>query len=76
VVLGAYTQAAMVPGLALLLERWASLDPLTAFSAASLAVLVTMTTLQVVLGELVPKSAALQYPTQVALALFSRCGPR
>jgi CBS domain containing-hemolysin-like protein len=28
-----------------------------------------MTTLQVVLGELVPKSAALQYPTQIALTL-------
>jgi len=68
-VLGAYTQATLAPGLGQILERWAALNPLTAFSAASSAVLVTMTTLQVVLGELVPKSAALQYPTQIALAL-------
>ena len=68
-VLGAYTQTAMAPGLGQLLERWGALEPLIAFSAASAIVLVTMTTLQVVLGELVPKSAALQFPTQVALGL-------
>src|SRR5215213_1024503 len=67
-VLGAYSQATLARPYAGLLERWTGLDQLTAFSWASFAVLFVITVLQMVLGELVPKSLALQFPTQTALA--------
>ncbi|MEX2264778.1 MAG: hemolysin family protein [Bryobacteraceae bacterium] len=69
VVLGAYSQATLAPAYAALLEQWIGLNAITALSTASLAVLLVMTVFQVVAGELVPKSAALVYPTQIALAL-------
>jgi putative hemolysin len=67
-VLGAYSQATLAVAYARLLERWVGLDPLTAFSWASGGVLFVITVLQMVLGELVPKSLALQFPMQTALA--------
>jgi putative hemolysin len=67
-VLGAYSQATLAGSYARILETWAGLDELTAFSWASIAVLFIITVLQMVLGELVPKSVALQFPTQTALA--------
>ncbi len=67
-VLGAYSQATLGVAYARLLEQRAGLDPLTAFSWASGAVLFLITVLQMVLGELVPKSLALQFPTRTALA--------
>lgn len=67
-VLGAYGQATFGRGAAeLLIER--GVGPALATSAATLGTLATLTTLQVVLGELVPKSLALQFPTQVSLGL-------
>jgi putative hemolysin len=66
-ILGAYGQATMAPRLAPLLER-AGMDPATAVSTAAAAVLVFLTVLAVIVGELVPKSLALQYPTQTAIA--------
>jgi CBS domain containing-hemolysin-like protein len=66
-VLGAYAQAtvavALTPWLAAAFE-W---DPLTAQSVAAGAVLTILTAAQVVIGELVPKSLALQFPAAVAL---------
>jgi putative hemolysin len=67
-VLGAYSQSTLAVSYAHFLERWAGVDALTAFSWSSGAVLFIITVLQMVLGELVPKSLALQFPTQTALA--------
>jgi putative hemolysin len=50
------------------LAEWFSLDVKTSTSSAAIAVLVVLTAVQVVLSELIPKSLALQFPTQVALA--------
>lgn len=66
-VLGAYGQVTLAAHLVPLLERWGGLREVVAQSTAAAVVLVSLTALQVVLGELVPKSLALQYPTQVAL---------
>lgn len=66
-ILGAYAQATVV-WLAPHLAGWFSLDPRTSVSSAAISVLVLLTAAQVVLGELIPKSLALQFPTQVALA--------
>lgn len=66
-ILGAYGQATLAPRIAPLFERFTSMQPATAESTAAIVVLVTLTTLAVVLGELVPKSLALQHPTSTAL---------
>ncbi|MEN3336790.1 MAG: magnesium and cobalt exporter, family [Acidobacteriota bacterium] len=66
-ILGAYGQAALAPHIAPLFERMGSLQPATANSTAAAVVLVCLTMLAVVLGELVPKSLALQHPTRTAL---------
>jgi CBS domain containing-hemolysin-like protein len=68
-VLGAYGQIAFTPALADLLERAWGLDEGSSLGTAATAVLLTLTSLQVVLAELVPKSVALQYPVQVALSV-------
>lgn len=68
-VAGAYGQAALTPALGPLLERF-GLAPLTALSAAAVVVLVVLTAVQVVMGELIPKSLALQMPVRVALLTF------
>lgn len=65
--LGAYGQATIAGQFAPLFERWGGLDHLTAFSVAAVVVLIVLTTLQIILGELVPKSLALQYSSQTAL---------
>jgi magnesium and cobalt exporter, CNNM family len=66
-ILGAYGQRAIAPDLAPLLSAWTGLDPPTAESVSGISVLIALTVFNVLLGELVPKSLALQYPTQVAL---------
>jgi putative hemolysin len=65
-VLGAYGQARLSPVVAPLLVR-AEFQPDRAESIAAVAILIGLTILGVIFGELVPKSLALQYPTQVAL---------
>lgn len=67
-IVGAYGQSAFTPGLATALTR-AGLPPTAALSAAAVTVLVVLTAAQVVFGELVPKSLALQRPARVALFL-------
>ncbi len=74
IVLGIYGQQQIAPRL----EPWLSRLPLGGLSSAggqvaaagtaAILVLIFLTTLQVVLGELVPKSIAVQYPEQTALA--------
>jgi len=66
-VLGAYGQATLGQALTPLFEGWGQMQALAAQSASAAVVLVGLTTLQMVLGELVPKSLALQYPTRLAL---------
>jgi CBS domain containing-hemolysin-like protein len=67
-ILGAYGQATIAPRVAPFFERVFSLDANTAQSTAAVSVLVFLTILAVILGELVPKSLALQDPTLTARA--------
>ncbi|MEO5895819.1 MAG: hemolysin family protein [Vicinamibacterales bacterium] len=67
-ILGAYGQATIAPKLEPFFARFGSLDAATAESTAAVSVLVFLTILAVIVGELVPKSLALQNPTRVALA--------
>mgnify|MGYP000949757866 CR=1 FL=1 len=69
-VAGALAQATITPALSPLLARLAGISDVAAFSAATAAVLLGLTTVQVVVGELLPKSLALQFPERVALATF------
>ncbi len=66
-VLGAYAEATISPLVAPLLEQWTTLSPKMAESVADIGVLVLLTMLSVVLGEMVPKTVALRFPTEVAL---------
>ena len=66
-VLGAYGQATLGQALAPLFERWGNMQTVAAQSASAVVVLIVLTTFQMILGELVPKSLALQFPTRVAL---------
>ena len=66
-VLGAYGQATLGEALVPAFERWGDMQVVAAQSASAAVVLVVLTTFQMVLGELVPKSLSLQYPTRLAL---------
>jgi CBS domain containing-hemolysin-like protein len=66
-VLGAYGQVAVASPLAPRLSAVTGLDAGTAESVSIIGVLIALTVLQVIVGELVPKSIALQYPTRTAL---------
>lgn len=66
-ILGAYGQATLAPRIAPLFERFGSMQPETAESTSAILVLLFLTTLAVIVGELVPKSLALQNPTGTAL---------
>lgn len=65
-VLGAYAQATLAPALTPLFARFGGLQEIVAQSAAAAVVLVGLTGFQMVFGELVPKSLALQFPTAMA----------
>ena len=64
---GAYAQSALAPMLLPAFRRLGGMADAAALSAASVTVLIGLTIVQMVLGELVPKSMALQQPTRVAL---------
>ena len=66
-VLGAYAQRTLAVSLAPLLGRLGGLQDVAAQSTSAVAVLLALTVAQVIFAELVPKSLALQYPTQAAL---------
>ena len=66
-VLGAYGQATVARPLAPRLSSAFGLDGGTAESVSVIGVLIALTVLQVIVGELVPKSIALQHPTRTAL---------
>ena len=65
--LGAYAEAVITPRVAPLIEQF-SVAHATAESAASAGVLISLTVLSVIVGEMVPKTFALRYPTETALA--------
>jgi magnesium and cobalt exporter, CNNM family len=65
-ILGAYGQAAIAPALVPLLEG-IGLNPERAVSTSAIIVLLTLTVLSMIVGELVPKSLALQDPTRTAI---------
>jgi putative hemolysin len=67
-ILGAYGQATLAPVFAPVLVRLAGMDETTAASTAAIGILIFLTVLAVILGELVPKSLALQDPTRTAIA--------
>src|SRR5215212_9670156 len=66
-VAGAVAQAQLAPVLSPLFVRWGSMGAVASETSAAAAVLIALTAMQMVLGELVPKSVALQKPTQTAL---------
>jgi putative hemolysin len=65
-ILGAYGQAAIAPALVPLLEG-IGVNPESAASTSAIIVLLTLTVLSMIVGELVPKSLALQDPTGTAM---------
>lgn len=66
-VLGAYGQTALAPMLIPLFEGLGGMQMVAAQSTSAVVILVLLTGSQMILGELVPKSLALQFPTRVAL---------
>jgi putative hemolysin len=66
-ILGAYAQAAIAPAVAPLIQSAGGLDAETAESTSAVIVLLTLTLLAMIAGELIPKSLALQDPTRVAI---------
>jgi putative hemolysin len=66
-VLGAFGEATLGPPLARALGEVAGLSAATAFSIASILILIVLTTVQMVLGELLPKAVALRFPTKTAM---------
>jgi magnesium and cobalt exporter, CNNM family len=66
-VLGAYAQATLAVWLTPYLAALGGLQAVVARSTATVVVLFALTVAQVVFAELVPKSVALQYPTQTSL---------
>lgn len=66
-VLGAYGQAALAPVLTPYLQSFGGMQQAAAQSTAAVVVLAVLTIVHMILGELVPKSLALQFPTQIAL---------
>jgi putative hemolysin len=66
--LGAYAQATLSVAFAPVMARWFDLPLLAAASISTVLVLCVLTAIQLVVGELVPKAIALQYPTETALA--------
>lgn len=69
-VAGAYGQATIARELGPLLASRFDLEAATAASTAAVAVLFALTGLQVVFGELLPKSLAMQFPERTALATY------
>ncbi len=66
-ILGAYAQASIAPRVAPLIQRIGRLEVDTAESTSAVIVLLVLTTLAMIVGELVPKSIALQDPTRTAM---------
>lgn len=66
-ILGAYAQASIAPRFAPFIQSVGGLEAETAKSTSAVIVLLILTTLAMIVGELVPKSLALQDPTRTAM---------
>ncbi len=66
-VIGFYGQAQLGPYLSPLFVRFGGLQEAAAYSVSAVVVLLLLTTFQVILGELMPKSVAVRYPERLAL---------
>jgi putative hemolysin len=65
---GAYAQATLTRPIAAAISDTFAMAPAAALSMAAAVILVALTAVQLILGELVPKALALQFPTETALA--------
>lgn len=65
--LGFYGQSQLTPRVAPLLAGFGGLGEAALLSLAATSVLILLTFLQVIMGELVPKSISIQYPERLAL---------
>ena len=66
-IIGFYGQAQLGPYLSPLFVSFGGMQEVAAHSVAAVVVLILLTALQVVLGELLPKSVAVRYPERLAL---------
>ena len=66
-IVGFYGQAKLTPAIAPLLSRYTPLSDSAAQSITAPAILIFLTGLQVLFGELVPKSIGIQYPEKLAM---------
>jgi CBS domain containing-hemolysin-like protein len=66
--LGAFAQATVTVSLAPIMASTFAMEPTLAFSITAFVVLTVLTGAQLIIGELVPKALALQFPTETALA--------
>ncbi len=66
-ILGAYAQSTIAVWLVPYFASWGGLQDVAAQSTSTAVVLLLLTIGQVIFGELVPKSLALQHPTRTAL---------
>ena len=69
-ILGAFGQATLGLALGALLVAQTGLEPLAAYSLSATLTLVILTGVQVVFGELIPKTVALQFPLGTALRTY------
>jgi len=69
-VLGAFGQATLGIALGAWLHASAGMDEVSAFGTSALIVLVVLSSIQVVFGELIPKTVALQFPVRTSMALY------
>lgn len=70
IVLGAFGQAALTLKLTPYVALWAGISNTAAFSFTAGGVLIGLTGLQMIFGELIPKSVSLQYPSKIALLTY------
>jgi CBS domain containing-hemolysin-like protein len=69
-ILGAFGQATIGLALGAALVAYVGMEPLGAYALSAAITLVGLTSTQVVLGELIPKTVALQYPVRTALITY------
>ncbi|MBX9693911.1 MAG: CNNM domain-containing protein, partial [Cyanobacteria bacterium] len=69
-ILGAYTETNIGPGWAAWLVEHFKIDHLIAESIAAIAILIIFTLLQILIGELLPKSVSLQHSERIALFMY------
>ncbi len=68
--LGAFGQATIGLALGALLVSHGGLEPIGAYALSATVVLVVLSSTQVVFGELIPKTVALQYPVGTAIYTY------